>query len=408
MNPTAMDGAKQLFVDMEATEFWYERFEVEPVFGDAEASLTLSWQEVFDVLPAAYADGAIRFVNEGTSDFGENPARILADLHACASPICAASFMAHFEQGEFSYAVQGFESYCPDVQLIAESLRRATGCAVSVTAFLTPPGSRATRIHYDKNDVFALQVWGEKSWETFQPIDPLPNPRTPNVAVDEGKLIPHQSYRLGQGKLLYLPRGWIHQVENQSAVPSMHFSFVVFANAWVGIFANLMDTAYAALRARPRWRQSISPTITRSDTVEMIDSMLGELRETMLGLAAGHPERYVDHCRNDLLQLHRVAKGKNSIAEASERQDHVIAPTGAQYLLRHDEAAHSIRVSTDGTNFLPVRRSVLETVESGPIQLSAFERMTAGEDQAAAIDALDVLISRLGAFGLSAYDSAGN
>jgi hypothetical protein len=76
--------------------------------------------------------------------------------------------------------------------------------------YLTPARSQGFAAHFDRHDVFILQIAGEKRWEVWPPdyLLPLKDSRAPQPKQTHG---PPESLLLKPGDLLYLPRGFVHQ-----------------------------------------------------------------------------------------------------------------------------------------------------------------------------------------------------
>lgn len=383
-------------------EFLARHHEVAPLSAQGATSLSIGWDEVFAIMPEVHRNGDVRYINDATGTLGQDPAVVMADVLGYGEGHLPDGFRSHFALGQYSYAIQHVERYLADVAKVADEITRVTGSAVSVTAFVSPPVSTATKIHYDKSDVYALQVHGMKRWEVFKPVDLLPNMRIPDVPFEEVELELHGVHSLSAGDVLYLPRGWIHRVRNESAEPSLHLSFVAFTDSWGGLFANLMDAAYARLRSSPEWKQTICKAALTGDAAEeRLRKMLDQLGLEMGAIMAGTPARFFDHCLIDSAQRAAVDAGRQSILAASNDEEYALSASGAHYVIRHSETKGNLRVSTDGVSFHEVNQKLLERVQHPDVLRVSEIDAGALADCGDVSTSIDVLIRVTGAYRLA-------
>ena len=126
-------------------------------------------------------------------------------------------------RGGATLVVDAVNDVDPQVARLSEELaaklsaRRAT--TVLFASFGHTPGFA---IHWDNRDVYALQVEGRKRWSVFEPsvVAPLdrgdqhtPGGGEPGALFWEGTL--------ERGDMLYVPRGWWHEVTSEDT-PSLH------------------------------------------------------------------------------------------------------------------------------------------------------------------------------------------
>ncbi|MDQ1743200.1 MAG: bifunctional lysine-specific demethylase and histidyl-hydroxylase [Pseudonocardiales bacterium] len=145
------------------------------------------------------------------------------------NPVAAAEFL---EQGAtFIFAL--LDRTIPGVATFCRSLSTALGLPISADAFLTPKYSQSLDRHYDRVSSFIVQVEGEKYWELWSPTAPGPlsdyHPWMPTELEDSehDRLFsnePTLKYKLTPGSVLWLPRGWVHNVHTEEE-PSLHLTF---------------------------------------------------------------------------------------------------------------------------------------------------------------------------------------
>lgn len=99
------------------------------------------------------------------------------------------------------------------VAQVADELRRALGEPAQVNLYFGTQQSQGFGVHRDDHDVFVLQVWGEKTW-TMYGRDPVHSEAETSTS------------HLTSGDVLYLPRGWWHEVRATGG-PTLHLTFGV-------------------------------------------------------------------------------------------------------------------------------------------------------------------------------------
>lgn len=108
------------------------------------------------------------------------------------------------------------------------------GRPVGANSYLTPPSAQGFGIHYDTHGAFILQIEGLKTWELYPPITPFPleNQRWREEMLstrDRRNLSergPDFSYELTPGDVLWVPRGWLHNVFT-TGTASLHLTLGV-------------------------------------------------------------------------------------------------------------------------------------------------------------------------------------
>jgi ribosomal protein L16 Arg81 hydroxylase len=91
-------------------------------------------------------------------------------------------------------------------------------------AYVSFSGKGTFGKHWDTHDVYAVQLIGKKLWQLYPPTQPLPlSHQTSRRMQQECPPVPAFECVLAAGDLLYIPRGWWHQVTPLDTA-SLHFS----------------------------------------------------------------------------------------------------------------------------------------------------------------------------------------
>jgi ribosomal protein L16 Arg81 hydroxylase len=136
-----------------------------------------------------------------------------------------------FDQG-YTFGLLTIEQVYPKLRKFYCKIEDELGSIVSGSIYISPPNTQGFAAHCDRDDVYAMQIWGKKRWEIWQPLDEL--------SLNGGRLSAEDLSRQGlpvidvwlePGDLLYVPRGWIHRVSSGDSV-SMHSTLVPDACTW--------------------------------------------------------------------------------------------------------------------------------------------------------------------------------
>jgi len=104
---------------------------------------------------------------------------------------------------------------------LASLIEGTFGCASHVVVYVTPPRARGFDLHHDGDDVFVIQLAGEKRWLVGPPVECWPLQSGSHPSAERGDLA---TVPLAAGEVLYLPRGTVHAAETAEG-PSVHVTF---------------------------------------------------------------------------------------------------------------------------------------------------------------------------------------
>ena len=137
-------------------------------------------------------------------------------------------FYSHMRSGA-TLVINRLETHSPQARRLCIDIARFSGQPTTGNAYLSFTGEGTFGKHWDTHDVFAVQLIGRKRWQLFAPTLPLPLAhQTSERSEVPCPAVPVMDCVLETGDVLYVPRGWWHQV-----IPlqegSLHFSVGTYA-----------------------------------------------------------------------------------------------------------------------------------------------------------------------------------
>jgi hypothetical protein len=114
------------------------------------------------------------------------------------------------EQG-MSVIFGRLDDYVAPLRILCDAIERRIGEIVYAGALVTSGGGGALKLHFDRQDLLILQVYGTKRWQIHDkpvcnPVDGMPEPKPEGVVAFDETLRP--------GDWLFLPAGHWHHCEN--------------------------------------------------------------------------------------------------------------------------------------------------------------------------------------------------
>lgn len=165
-------------------------------------------------------------------------------------------------------------SYFHSIETIRRSLSYIFDCRTSANLYASWTEEPGFGLHYDDHDVVALQVSGSKFWTFHAPTltDPLPGQKS--FKYDAPTTPPIKEVMLRPGELVYVPRGYWHDVKTMDA-PSLHVSFAIPRLRYHDIAKIMLDT----LLNKPEFRQSL-PLEEENQMLDVIQTEILKLFST--------------------------------------------------------------------------------------------------------------------------------
>lgn len=105
--------------------------------------------------------------------------------------------------------------------------------------FIAPPKAECFGAHFDEHDLFILQIYGSKHWRIYENPIFLPLEPQNERYFDFSRLKLLYEIDLQQGDILYLPRGFVHDVTTTD-MASVHISFGGQHLTWANIIRSFV------------------------------------------------------------------------------------------------------------------------------------------------------------------------
>lgn len=110
----------------------------------------------------------------------------------------------------------------PVVGRFASMLSRDLNTHVNINSYASCPAKQGFDTHYDRHDVFIVQVAGTKKWAVLEPTVKWPLERQTFSKGEAPDVNPYIECEMSEGDVLYIPRGHWHYAV--AVTPSIHFT----------------------------------------------------------------------------------------------------------------------------------------------------------------------------------------
>jgi len=195
-------------------------------------------------------------------------------------------FWAQLHSGA-SVVLNRLEHQSSAMQRLCSEVARFCTLPTSGNAYLSIGGDGTFGRHWDTHDVFAVQLLGCKRWRVFEPTQVLPladqtSQRSPLPCPAQ----PVLDVMLQAGDLLYLPRGWWHEVLPGDQ-PSFHFSIGSYAPS---VHDYIVWASQQLLPGHAGARRSLLPGSGPQDVVASLQALQSQAAKPEW-LARFHAER---------------------------------------------------------------------------------------------------------------------
>ena len=184
-----------------------------------------------------------------------------------------------------SMVLDAVHQVAPPVAQLTDALGEALDCSCVANLYAGWRSQRAFDVHWDKQEVFVLQLSGRKRWQVFAPT------RLHPLADDIDKAVPPDAQPiwdgiLNDGDMLYLPRGFWH-VAFPLDEPSLHISWgaeppagIEFVRWWTERLRTHPEIRQVLSMGSEAGRKAYAEQVVKLMSAEAAGDLLGEfLRE---------------------------------------------------------------------------------------------------------------------------------
>lgn len=250
--------------------------------------------------------------------------------------------------------LDSLDHYMPRVRTLCDRLGSELLGFTEAVAFATPPSNEGLHVHHDNAEVFVLQVAGQKNWEVYEQVRPLPQLGGSIATLAESPIL---SVQLQPGELLYIPWGCPH-VARCTDTSSVHLSITVRPATVAKLLESMIKEALTvdSFEPIPTWNQtaqelgkqlqqrcadslsvagSLDPTAfspiqrARDLTVQVVPARLGFLTQAAHALAL---DDQTVLARNPAVPFHVDASGDRCILQVDGKK--IALPKVADVVLR--------------------------------------------------------------------------
>lgn len=139
-----------------------------------------------------------------------------------------------------TFTFNGLDNYSSELAEYCSGLTDELNEATQINCYLTQKEEQGLDPHYDHQEIFIIQVQGEKTWELFGMADKFPLPTNKYYEQGEPNYSERRSYTLGVGDVLYIPRGMWHQAKTENKT-SLHLTLNIVCNLKVDFLHWLIE-----------------------------------------------------------------------------------------------------------------------------------------------------------------------
>src|SRR5262245_12423447 len=212
-----------------AAEFRERYFEKQPyLFRRALTQRPIGWPELDQLLYQIEPTPAGMQLFHGGLVPADSYVQEIAEFGQRGRRLNKIRFYGHMRSGA-TLVINRLETHSSAARRLCVAVGRFTGHAATGNAYLSFSGDGTFGKHWDTHDVFAVQLIGRKRWQLFAPTLPLPLSHQTSERSDVScPATPMMDCVLETGDVLYVPRGWWHQVMPLEQ-GSLHFSIGTYA-----------------------------------------------------------------------------------------------------------------------------------------------------------------------------------
>lgn len=248
-----MHSFAELLAPMDVQEFEQKHWQSSPLL-IRSTEVQNRYRSLFDL---GCIDDVIRNASANAGDI---------DFFAAAQPIAQSEFsgpgnylrlnrvLGHYATGGTIH-ISNLQKYASSLDSFCKSLQQHFYADVEADLWTTRQNSLPAYLHFDRHDIFVLQIHGTKRWRVFSPMR-LAEGRPASTLEWSEVGEPLLDIELKPGDLLYLPEFTPHAVTTTLAPHSVHVGIGVHPFSW----RHILECVVEILRTQPSPLQAAVPS----------------------------------------------------------------------------------------------------------------------------------------------------
>ncbi|WP_313931907.1 MULTISPECIES: JmjC domain-containing protein [Nostoc] len=232
-------------------------------------------------------DNIIRFINLKSSDIeidslNNSQGFNSSDFHRLPS---INNLYKAYSQDQ-TLLIHKLQNYWQPIATLCRHLEQFFNHPVNANLYLTPENSQAYPTHFDLNDFFILQLEGSKLWRIYDSFLDLPiATHIQPIPKEILETSPREVY-LKAGDLLYLPRGYVHEVLTLES-SSLHLTVAIDVLKWSHL---IVEAIASVAEENVNFRKALPVGfLHRSEAKALIKDQLAQLLQ-VLADSANHED----------------------------------------------------------------------------------------------------------------------
>jgi ribosomal protein L16 Arg81 hydroxylase len=230
----------------------------------------LSWAEVNEILMRHQFDfPRMRLLREGKILAAETYLRQVTSRRqsgAFRTKLAVDLFSEQLRAGA-TLVIDDVHEMCAQIMDLCSHIEQTLRERVQVNAYVAWASARALDLHWDDHDVLAIQLLGKKSWAVYPMTRRRPLTFESLIPPDPSDK-PAWEGELQAGDLLYVPRGWWHQVLPLGE-PAIHLTFGIYRRTGLDLIVWLGEK----LRSEEIFRQDLPRFASREGQAQHLDRL---------------------------------------------------------------------------------------------------------------------------------------
>lgn len=177
------------------------------------------------------------------------------------------------------------------VKKLCCDLGKSFNLSASANMYLTPASAQGFQAHRDQEEIFILQIEGEKLWRFYDyPLEyPLPgHDKSPFYKIDRTPII---EVVLKPGDCVYIPRGYVHEALTTNK-HSLHLTVSIRGRSWVELLHKMALDEPTLRQSIPKdffmsvsqpvlGKETLYPHVALLENAKKAEKALNKIRENI-------------------------------------------------------------------------------------------------------------------------------